>query len=149
MELHNFAMRMLLGSGHELDAHGDDGHEDDAALDPYLDVHEHDEDTTKWLRIVAIFVILVSGLVGGLPPLFSKVRHKAGRSTCTCSFFIQALRPYEAKNKKSVVAHCENMAVGVSRCLCACATIGAWHVISAHSFDRLSNLQPRFLKTVC
>jgi hypothetical protein len=63
------AMRMLLGPGHGLDDHEDDEHEGDAAEEE----HDHEEDNTKWLRIVAVFVILVSGLVGGLPPLFSKV----------------------------------------------------------------------------
>jgi hypothetical protein len=39
-------------------------------------VDQRSGDATIWLRIVAIFVILISGLAGGLPPLFSKVRLK-------------------------------------------------------------------------
>jgi hypothetical protein len=71
MEMQAFALRMLLGPGHGVDDdHEDDDHGEDAAADP----HVHEEDNTRWLRIVAVFVILVSGLAGGLPPLFSKVR---------------------------------------------------------------------------
>jgi ABC-type nickel/cobalt efflux system permease component RcnA len=61
-------MRALCGPGHVMnDDHEHDHDEDPAAEDA------HAEDATKWLRIVAVFVILVSGLAGGLPPLFSKV----------------------------------------------------------------------------
>ncbi len=68
------ALRVLLGPGHSHVVEEEEDH--DHAGETEGEHDDHDEEghgSTQTIRIIAIFVILASGLIGGLPPLFMKV----------------------------------------------------------------------------
>ncbi len=63
------AQRILMHSS----AHSDGA--DDLAGD------EHTDDATLALRIAAVFIIFAAGMIGGIPPLFMKVREGTSRES--------------------------------------------------------------------
>ncbi len=64
-------MRVLLHSAMPLIGAGE-GVEDDHDHEHDHD-HAHEHDATKTLRIVGLFLILLAGLAGSVPPLLMKV----------------------------------------------------------------------------